>query len=177
MGAHELRADKIEHTEVTSAGLAAALTITQLFDSIAIRINGPKAWGERLSIGWHFTDTHENYRMELSNGALVHYPTTGNHAADLSVTLTKPQLLQLPGNRHARRHRHLRRRQRAGTADLTDRPPSPRLPDRHPLNRRVTEHATEIAVHNSPRPRTRSLVQWSAQPILCDRLPAGRCQR
>jgi alkyl sulfatase BDS1-like metallo-beta-lactamase superfamily hydrolase len=95
MGAHELRADKIEHTEVTSAGLAAALTITQLFDSIAIRINGPKAWGERLSIHWHFTDTHENYRMELSNGALIHYPTTGNHAADLTVTLTKPQLLQL----------------------------------------------------------------------------------
>ena len=76
-------------------GLAPALTITQLFDSIAIRINGPKAWGERLSIGWHFTDAHENYRMELSHGALTHYPTTGNRAADLTVTLTKPQLLQL----------------------------------------------------------------------------------
>lgn len=95
VGAHELRADKIEHTEVSSAGLAPALTITQLFDSIAIRIDGPKAWGERLSIGWHFTDTHENYRMELSNGALIHYPTIGNQAADLRVTLTKPQLLQL----------------------------------------------------------------------------------
>ena len=72
-----------------------ALTITQLFDSIAIRINGPRAWDERLSIGWHFTDTHENYRMELSNGALIHYLTTDNRSADLTVTLTKPQLLQL----------------------------------------------------------------------------------
>jgi len=94
-GAQELRAKTIEHTELSSAGLAPALTITQLFDSIAIRINGPKAWGERLSIGWHLTDVHENYRMELSNGALIHYPTTGNQAADLTVTLTKPQLLQL----------------------------------------------------------------------------------
>jgi alkyl sulfatase BDS1-like metallo-beta-lactamase superfamily hydrolase len=94
-GAHELRTKTIEHTELSSAGLAPALTITQLFDSIAIRINGPKAWNEVLSIGWHFTDTHENYRMELSNGALIHYPTTGNQAADLTITLTKPQLLQL----------------------------------------------------------------------------------
>jgi len=88
-GAEEL------HTEVSSAGLAPALTITQLFDSIAIRINGPKAWGENLTIGWHFTDSHENYRMELSNGALIHYPTTGSQAAGLTVTLTKPQLLRL----------------------------------------------------------------------------------
>ena len=76
-------------------GLAPALTITQLFDSIAIRINVPKAWNERLSVGWHFTDAHENYRMELSNGALIHYPTTSNQAADLTITLTKPQLLRL----------------------------------------------------------------------------------
>jgi len=33
--------------------------------------------------------------MEVSNGALIHYPTTGNQAADLTITLTKPQLLQL----------------------------------------------------------------------------------
>jgi alkyl sulfatase BDS1-like metallo-beta-lactamase superfamily hydrolase len=94
-GARELRSDKIEHTEVNSAGLAPALTIIQLFDSIAIRINGPAAWTESLSISWRFTDTGDNYRMELSNGALIHYPTSGGHDADLTVTLTKPQLLQL----------------------------------------------------------------------------------
>ena len=94
-GASELRSGKIEHTEVSSAGLAPALSIIQLFDSIAIRVNGPRAWNESLSISWHFTDVHENYRMELSNGALVHYPTHDNRAADLTVTLTRPQLLQL----------------------------------------------------------------------------------
>ncbi len=94
-GASELRANKIEHTEVSSAGLAPALTIIQLFDSIAIRINGPAAWKESLSISWHFTDTGENYRMELSNGVLIHYPTQDTGAAELTVTLTKPQLLKL----------------------------------------------------------------------------------
>ncbi len=94
-GASELRSGKIDHTEVSSAGLAPALTIIQLFDSIAIRINGPRAWTESLSISWHFTDLHKNYRIELSNGALIHYPTIGNRAADLTVTLTKPQLLRL----------------------------------------------------------------------------------
>jgi alkyl sulfatase BDS1-like metallo-beta-lactamase superfamily hydrolase len=96
-GAHELRTGTIEHTEVSSAGLAPALTITQLFDSLAIRVNGPKAWEEGLSIGWHFTDVHENYRMDLSNGALIHFPTPDNRPADLTVTLTRPQLLALAG--------------------------------------------------------------------------------
>jgi alkyl sulfatase BDS1-like metallo-beta-lactamase superfamily hydrolase len=95
MGAQELRADKIEHTEISSAGLAPALTITQLFDSIAIRVNGPKAWSERLTITWRFTDTGDDYRMEFSNGALIHHPATDNQTADLTVTLTKPQLLQV----------------------------------------------------------------------------------
>ena len=93
-GAHELRAS-IEHTEISSAGLAPALTITQLFDAISIRVVGPKAWRERLTINWHVTDADERYRMELSSGALIHYPTAENHTADLTVTLTKPQLLQL----------------------------------------------------------------------------------
>jgi len=94
-GARELRADKIEHAEVSSAGLAPALTVIQLFDSIAIRINGPAAWNESLSISWHFTDTGDSYRMELSKGVLIHYPTSENRGADLTVTLTKPQLLQV----------------------------------------------------------------------------------
>ena len=107
-GAKELRTGTIEHTAVSSAGLAPALTITQLFDSIAIRIDGPKAWNEALSIGWHFTDAHENYRMELSNGALIHYPTTGNQAADLTLTLTKPPAAAAPGHQQAGRHRPIR---------------------------------------------------------------------
>src|SRR5262249_46036864 len=70
---------------IAAGGIAAALTITQLFDSVAIRIDGKRAWDTTASIRWHFTDRNETYRMELSNGALIHYPTSREDAADLVV--------------------------------------------------------------------------------------------
>ena len=94
-GARELRTGTVEHTDLNSAGLAPALTVTQLFDSVAIRIVGPKAWDERLTIAWHVTDLDEHYHMELSNGALIHRPTKTPMPADVTVTLTRPQLLAL----------------------------------------------------------------------------------
>jgi len=82
---------------VSAAGMAAALTTTQLFDSIAIRIDGKRAWAHTASINWTFTDTGDQYRMELSNGVLIHYPTTREQPADLTIRLTKPQLLGIVG--------------------------------------------------------------------------------
>jgi alkyl sulfatase BDS1-like metallo-beta-lactamase superfamily hydrolase len=46
---------------------------------------------------WNFTDLGESYRMELSNGALTHYPTSNDRDVDLSVSLVQPQLLQFIG--------------------------------------------------------------------------------
>jgi alkyl sulfatase BDS1-like metallo-beta-lactamase superfamily hydrolase len=96
MGATELRRG-IAPAPVPDlgAGMAAALTVEQLFDSVAIRVNGPKAWSEHLTIDWHLTDLGERYRMTLSNGVLVHYPNPGPGTADLAFTLTKPQLLAM----------------------------------------------------------------------------------
>ncbi|WP_433025812.1 alkyl/aryl-sulfatase [Actinomycetospora sp. CA-053990] len=94
-GAHELRATSIGHTEIDSSGMAPALTVTQLFDSVAIRIVGEKAWEERFAIAWTLSDTGEHFHMELSNGVLVHHPTAAKRDADLAVTLTRPQLLAL----------------------------------------------------------------------------------
>jgi hypothetical protein len=37
--------------------MATALTVTQLFDSLAIRIDGKRVWDTTASIRWHFTDT------------------------------------------------------------------------------------------------------------------------
>lgn len=83
---------------VTAGGILAALTITQLLDSLAIRIDGKRAWDTTASIRWHFTDTGETYRMELSSGALIHYPTSREDPADLVVTLTRSQLLAMLGS-------------------------------------------------------------------------------
>ncbi|GAA3560192.1 alkyl/aryl-sulfatase [Streptomyces osmaniensis] len=98
-GAHELR-NPITHTAIALASsMTSALSVTQAFDSLAIRVNGPRAWAERLSILWRITDLAETYRMELSNGALIHHPDPKDTRADLTLTLTKPQLLGLLGGR------------------------------------------------------------------------------
>jgi linear primary-alkylsulfatase len=95
-GALELQGDPVP-MKTDARGMIAALTITQLFDSIAIRVAAERAWDTTVSVRWHFTDRDETYRMELSNGVLVHFPTRKQDPADLVVTLTKPQLLALLG--------------------------------------------------------------------------------
>ena len=57
---------------VGSAELLSALTVGQLLDAIAIRINGPRAWDERLTVDWRFTDLGETHRATLGNGVLTH---------------------------------------------------------------------------------------------------------
>ena len=94
-GAQELRTNTVAHTDINSAGLAPALTVTQLFDSVAIRIDGPAAWDAHLTIAWHITDADEYYRMELSNGVLIHHPTDSLTAADVTITATHQQLVAL----------------------------------------------------------------------------------
>lgn len=63
-------------------------------------MNGPLAWGHRLTIDWDLTDSGERYRMTLSNGALTHWPRpadaeAGGTGPDLTLTLTRPLLLGL----------------------------------------------------------------------------------
>lgn len=94
-GAQELRQGITPSALAASQAVALAMSITQLFDTLSLNIVGSKAWNEKLSIAWHFTDTGEDYRMELSHGALIHHPATRKREADLDVTLTKLGLLQL----------------------------------------------------------------------------------
>ena len=55
-----------------SPDIISALSVAQVFDSIAIRIDGPKAWDEHLVISWVITDTDATYVTELRNGVLIH---------------------------------------------------------------------------------------------------------
>ncbi|MBB5915663.1 alkyl sulfatase BDS1-like metallo-beta-lactamase superfamily hydrolase [Nocardia transvalensis] len=95
-GAKELR-DGITPPELDlGAGMAAALSIEQLFDTLAIRVNGPRAAAETLCIDWKFTDPATTLRTTLSNGALIRTPDPRSAApVDLTLTLTKTQLLGL----------------------------------------------------------------------------------
>ena len=92
-GASELRYG-VGRTDVSAGGLLSVLTVTQLFDTLAIRVVGPRAWNEDIAINWVITDTRELYRLELSHGALIHFPVTKPRAADLSVRITRARLAQ-----------------------------------------------------------------------------------
>ncbi|KJF22161.1 alkyl/aryl-sulfatase [Rhodococcus sp. AD45-ID] len=95
-GAKELRGEITPPPIDLGTGMAAALTVEQLFDTLAIRVNGPRAGGEKLCIEWIFTDLDTKVRMTLSNGALIQTPNPRTKAtADLTLTLTKAQLLGL----------------------------------------------------------------------------------
>jgi alkyl sulfatase BDS1-like metallo-beta-lactamase superfamily hydrolase len=91
-GATELRQGNFGTPAVTaSPDMLAALTPGQVFDAIAIRVNGPQAWDEQLSIGILLSDSGESYRLDLRNGVLVHRtaPTDG---ADLVLRMPKAAL-------------------------------------------------------------------------------------
>ncbi len=96
-GAAELRGGIRKSPIDVAGGMASALSVEQLFDSIAIRVDGPKAWDVQVTIDWVFTDLDERVRMTLANGVLVHGPHTAGDGADLTLTLTKVELLGLLG--------------------------------------------------------------------------------
>ena len=78
--------------------MVSALTVGQLLDSLTIRVNGPRAATESLVIEWNFTDVGSVVRLALSNGALIQTENPRSVlAADLTLTLTKAQLLLLLG--------------------------------------------------------------------------------
>jgi alkyl sulfatase BDS1-like metallo-beta-lactamase superfamily hydrolase len=97
-GAQELRGT-VGRTEIDSTNpeMAMALTVDQLIDSLAIRVDGPRAWDTSLSMDWHLTDEKRVWHITLSNGALTYRSAIKNGAAsaDLTLNLTKPQLLGL----------------------------------------------------------------------------------
>lgn len=99
-GARELRHGVTSPPLGLGAGMAAALSVEQLFDTLAIRLDGPRAAGEHFRIEWRFTDLDTIIRLTLSNGALIRTPNPrSTEAADLTLTLTKPQLLGLLGGK------------------------------------------------------------------------------
>jgi len=77
------------------ADLCSALSVSQIFDALAIRVDGPRAWHESLAIDWYLTDLGRCYRTRLSNGVLIQQPDPPEQPVDLTLRLTKAQLLDL----------------------------------------------------------------------------------
>jgi alkyl sulfatase BDS1-like metallo-beta-lactamase superfamily hydrolase len=93
-GAKELREGvKKQGTPSTaSPDTIRAMDLDLLFDYAAMRLNGPKAEGKSMKLNWNFTDTNQQYTLELENEALSHIAGRQANDADATVTLTRAKL-------------------------------------------------------------------------------------
>ncbi|MEZ5155765.1 MAG: alkyl sulfatase dimerization domain-containing protein [Solirubrobacterales bacterium] len=87
MGALELREGPSGTATTIPPDLLAGLSNEQLFDALAIRLDGSRAADLSFSLEWHFTDTGRVHEMTLSNGVLTHRaaPARGEPAATVTV--------------------------------------------------------------------------------------------
>lgn len=93
MGAYELRNGSVgTPTATTSADVLAALTLDQLFDALAIRVDGPRCWDKAITVRWNITGGR-TVTMRLRNGVLAHrLDSAPGGDADVEITLAEPDL-------------------------------------------------------------------------------------
>ena len=94
-GATELRSGSFGTPATTSPDMVLALSVTQVFDSVAVRIDGPRAWDEHLRLAWRITDEDAAYLLELRNGALHHRTITEVPAGVTTFTVSRLALIGL----------------------------------------------------------------------------------
>jgi alkyl sulfatase BDS1-like metallo-beta-lactamase superfamily hydrolase len=74
-----------------SPDILAAMPPEMLFDYMAVRLNGPKAAGRKLTLNIDFTDLGKQYALTVENGVLNHAPAL-DEKADATLTIAKQQL-------------------------------------------------------------------------------------
>ena len=94
-GATELREGNFgTPTETNAPGVLAQLSPEQIFDAIAITVNGPEAWNLDLAFDVTLTDVGRSFHLTLRNGLLSHIERDPSGDAPLSISTTKLRLLQ-----------------------------------------------------------------------------------
>ena len=92
-GATELRTGQFgTPTVTTSPDVIGQLSPEMLFDAIAIRVDGPRAWDETLTIDVRLTDSDRRYRLRLANGVLTYSPAEQPEAAAVSLASSRASL-------------------------------------------------------------------------------------
>ncbi len=95
MGAKELR-EGIGGTPIAAAppDVVANLSVAQLLDAMAIRLDGPRAWEAELRIDWVVTDPDEAHAITVRHGVLRH--RLGRHErAEATLVIERAALDEL----------------------------------------------------------------------------------
>jgi len=93
-GALELRVGmpKVPSRSAIGPHILRALPTDQLFDYLAVRLNGPKAEVFRTTQNWIFSDTGERFCIIVSNAAMSTSPRRLADKPDATVTLKRTDL-------------------------------------------------------------------------------------
>jgi len=96
MGAKELR-EGISGTPTAAAppDIVANLSVSQLLDAMAIRLDGPRAWKHYLRIDWIVTDPDEERAITVRNGVLSHRPCRHDPTAEAGLVVERRALNEL----------------------------------------------------------------------------------
>ncbi|WP_353807983.1 alkyl/aryl-sulfatase [Agromyces sp. SYSU T00194] len=97
-GATELREGNFGTPTTTAApSIIAQLTPEQLFDAIAITVDGPRAWHLDLAFDVTFTDLARSFRVTLRNGVLVYVERDAAEDAQAHLATTKARMITMLG--------------------------------------------------------------------------------
>ena len=89
-GATELRDGEFGTPTVTvSLDLLGALTVEQMLASLAIRVDGPRAWDEHIVLCWEITDQGLIYESELRDGTLNYRVVEQAPSGATTFTMTR----------------------------------------------------------------------------------------
>jgi alkyl sulfatase BDS1-like metallo-beta-lactamase superfamily hydrolase len=82
---------------VASPDMMAALTAEQVFEALALRIDGPRAAATRLLLGWALTDTGERFTLLLANGVLttMRGDAPGGEQPAATISLTRREFVRV----------------------------------------------------------------------------------
>jgi alkyl sulfatase BDS1-like metallo-beta-lactamase superfamily hydrolase len=89
MGARELREGPGGTATRVPRDFIVSLSDEQLFDAIAIQVDGPRAGDRRIALHWRFTDTGGEHRLTLEHGVLTHRRGPRAVDADAMVSISR----------------------------------------------------------------------------------------
>jgi alkyl sulfatase BDS1-like metallo-beta-lactamase superfamily hydrolase len=95
-GAEELRSGTTgTPTDARPFDILANLSVAQILDGMKVRLDGPRAWGKHLTIGWQVTNPDEHHLLTLENGVLHHRPYPPNAEPEATLVIERQALNEM----------------------------------------------------------------------------------
>lgn len=79
----------------TSPDMVAAMPVESFFDFLSIKLNGPRAAKNPMSLNFDIPDLDKKYLIQINNGVLNYFPNKQSDKADFTVTINREDLNSL----------------------------------------------------------------------------------